>query len=93
MGGDEAECRWLQAPDVKKRAKLLGIGSEHALLAHFHTRLSSITTKHGRQGVGWDEILLEGDPAGLCSLRGLCVLCVLCGAAGEQQASSRNETG
>lgn len=61
IGGDEApKKQWKEskvAQDVMKRE---GLESEEELQSYFITRMEKFLNKHGRQIIGWDEILEGG---------------------------------
>ena len=64
LGGDEAvKDQWRAAPRVQARMRELGVADEEALQGYFMRRLGEYLTAHGRQLVGWDEILAGGVPA------------------------------
>ena len=65
IGGDEVEpTEWKANPTIQAWMKANRIADAHALQTHFNTRLFAILKKHGRQPVGWDEILAPNLPAG-----------------------------
>jgi hexosaminidase len=58
IGGDENEGKqWDRNPAIQAYMKAKGIKDNHALQAHFNTRLLKILQKHGKKMIGWDEIL------------------------------------
>ncbi len=61
IGGDEApKTKWEQCPKCQQRIKEEGLKDEHELQSYFIKRVEKILLKHGRQLVGWDEILEGG---------------------------------
>lgn len=58
IGGDEVEpTQWKTNPTIQQWMSANGIKDEHGLQTHFNKRLFAILEKHGREPVGWDEIL------------------------------------
>jgi hexosaminidase len=58
IGGDENEGRaWDASERVQAFKKRKGLATNHDLQAYFNERLSKIVTSHGKQMMGWDEIL------------------------------------
>ncbi|HYX40278.1 MAG TPA: family 20 glycosylhydrolase, partial [Pyrinomonadaceae bacterium] len=58
IGGDESEGKqWDKNPQIQAFMKAKGIKDNHALQAYFNQRVAQILKKHGKQMVGWDEIL------------------------------------
>jgi hexosaminidase len=65
IGGDEVEpTEWKANPAIQAWMKRNNVADAHALQTHFNTRLFALLKKHGRQPVGWDEILAPDLPAG-----------------------------
>lgn len=69
IGGDEApKTRWEECPDCQARIKELGLTdrdghlAEHFLQSYVTTRIEKFLNGHGRNIIGWDEIL-EGELA------------------------------
>lgn len=61
LGGDEAvKDEWKASPSVQARMRELGITDENAMQIWFMTRLSNYLKAHGREMIGWDEILEGG---------------------------------
>ena len=62
IGGDECpKHRWKECPDCQKRIKEEGLKDEHELQSYFMKRIEKyLNTKHGRNIIGWDEILEGG---------------------------------
>ncbi len=58
IGGDENEGKaWDASERVQAFKKQKGLATNHDLQAYFNRRLSKIVTGHGKQMMGWDEIL------------------------------------
>ena len=58
IGGDEVNPRqWKASPAIQAYMKAHGIKDEAALQVAFNRRLFTILKAHGKQPVGWDEIL------------------------------------
>jgi hexosaminidase len=58
VGGDEVDgSPWDANPAIKAFKKKHGLNDDAALQLYFNRRLTRIVHKHGRQMVGWDEIL------------------------------------
>ncbi len=69
IGGDEApKTRWEECPDCQARITELGLTdrdghlAEHLLQSYVTTRIEKFLNDHGRNIIGWDEIL-EGELA------------------------------
>lgn len=69
IGGDECpKVRWEQCPDCQARVKELGLkgdahhSAEHYLQSYVTARVEKFLNDHGRNMIGWDEIL-EGELA------------------------------
>ena len=61
IGGDEApKKRWKACPDCQARIRAEGLADEHELQSWFIHQIESWLNGHGRQLVGWDEILEGG---------------------------------
>jgi len=65
IGGDEApKLRWSQCPNCRARMRQVGLPlaqpGEHALQAYFTNRMVAYLATHGRQAVGWNDMLHEG---------------------------------
>ncbi|MBN2416842.1 family 20 glycosylhydrolase [bacterium] len=61
IGGDEApKDRWEACPDCQKRIADEGLHNEHELQSYFIRRIERFLNEHGRQLIGWDEILEGG---------------------------------
>jgi hexosaminidase len=58
IGGDENEGRaWNASERVQAFKKQRGLATNHDLQGYFNRRLSRIVAGHGKQMMGWDEIL------------------------------------
>ncbi len=58
LGGDEVDpTQWKGSPTIQQWMARNNVKDEHALQTHFNKRLFTILEKHGREPVGWDEIL------------------------------------
>lgn len=65
IGGDEVAPRqWNDNPKIVAYRTRHSLKDNDALQARFNQRLARILARHGRQMVGWDEILHDGLPAG-----------------------------
>ncbi|MDD4157787.1 MAG: family 20 glycosylhydrolase [Proteiniphilum sp.] len=69
IGGDEApKTRWEKCPDCQARIRELGLTdhdghlAEHYLQSYVTARIEKFLNEHGRNIIGWDEIL-EGELA------------------------------
>ncbi|MBS7232831.1 family 20 glycosylhydrolase [Flavobacterium psychroterrae] len=61
IGGDECpKTRWKECPNCQKRIKDLGLKNEHELQSYLTTRIEKFLNAHGRQILGWDEMLEGG---------------------------------
>ncbi len=62
IGGDECpKHRWKECPDCQKRIAEEGLKDEHELQSYFMKRVEKyLAEKHGRNIIGWDEILEGG---------------------------------
>lgn len=61
IGGDEApKNRWDVCDKCQKRIKDENLKGSHELQSYFITRMEKFLNKHGRQIIGWDEILEGG---------------------------------
>ena len=66
IGGDEVLPGWWeQSAEIRARMERLGLADAVALQAHFNARVAAIATGHGKQTIGWDEVLKGGAPAGM----------------------------
>jgi hexosaminidase len=54
------KVRWENCPACQKRIKDEGLKDEHELQSWFITRMEKYLNAHGRQIIGWDEILEGG---------------------------------
>lgn len=65
IGGDECrKDRWMTCPFCQKRIKDLGLKNEEGLQSYFVKRIDTFLAAHGREIIGWDEILAGGLPDG-----------------------------
>jgi hexosaminidase len=63
IGGDEVNGKhWNTSERIAAFKKQRGFKDNHDLHTYFNQRLSKIVTGHGKQMVGWDEILHAGLP-------------------------------
>lgn len=61
IGGDECpKARWEECPKCQKRMKEEGCKNEHELQSYFIHRIEQFLNAHGRDIIGWDEILEGG---------------------------------
>ncbi len=61
IGGDEApKTRWEECPVCQATIKREGLKDEHQLQSYFIRRIEKFLNSHGRQIIGWDEILEGG---------------------------------
>ncbi len=65
IGGDEVDpAQWKSSPTIQQWMTQNNVADLHALQTHFNRRLFAILERHGKQPVGWDEILQADLPAG-----------------------------
>ncbi|MDP8982428.1 MAG: family 20 glycosylhydrolase [Acidobacteriota bacterium] len=58
IGGDEVlDAQWKANAEVQAFAQAHGLKSSHDILAYFSERVQQLVRKHGKQMVGWDEVL------------------------------------
>ena len=63
IGGDEApKDQWQSSKFAQERMRELGLPDEKALQSWMVAQMSAFVTAHGRQLVGWDEIMQGGLP-------------------------------
>jgi len=63
IGGDEVlDAEWKRNPAIQEFYKKHGIKSSGELLGYFSERVHALVTKHGKQMIGWDEVLQPGVP-------------------------------
>lgn len=63
IGGDECpKTRWKECPKCQERIKKEGLKDEHELQTYFINRIASFLYAHGKQVIGWDEVLEGGAP-------------------------------
>ena len=61
IGGDEApKDRWKKCPKCQARIKAEGLKDENELQSYFISRIEKFLNAHGRNIIGWDEILEGG---------------------------------
>ena len=61
VGGDEAnKAHWKECPDCQARMKAEGLSSVEELQSYLIKRIERFINDHGRQLLGWDEILEGG---------------------------------
>jgi len=61
IGGDEApKARWKECPTCQATIKREGLKDEHELQSYFIQRIEKFLNSHGRNIIGWDEILEGG---------------------------------
>ncbi len=61
IGGDECpKDSWKSCPYCQKRIKDEGLKDEHGLQSYFISRMEKFLNAHGRDIIGWDEILEGG---------------------------------
>ncbi|WP_421774139.1 beta-N-acetylhexosaminidase [Gracilimonas sp.] len=61
IGGDEApKKQWEESQIAQEVIKREGLKDEHELQSYFISRIEKFLNKHGRQIIGWDEILEGG---------------------------------
>ena len=61
IGGDEApKKQWDESPIAQQVIQREGLADSHELQSYFITRMEKYLNTHGRQIIGWDEILEGG---------------------------------
>jgi hexosaminidase len=61
IGGDECpKTTWKQCPHCQNLISEKGLKDENELQSYFISRIEKFLNKHGRQIIGWDEILEGG---------------------------------
>ena len=61
IGGDEApKTEWEKSAQAQEVMKREGLANEHELQSYFIQRMEKFLNAHGRQIMGWDEILEGG---------------------------------
>ncbi len=61
IGGDEApKTRWKECSTCQETIEREGLKDEHQLQSYFIQRIEKFLNSHGRQIIGWDEILEGG---------------------------------
>ena len=74
IGGDECpKARWEKCPKCQQRIADESLANEHELQSYFITRIEKFVNSHGRNIIGWDEILEGGlaPNAAVMSWRGM----------------------
>lgn len=65
VGGDEVDpTQWKASATIQAWMGANGIADAHALQTRFNERLFTILKRHGKEPVGWDEILQPDLPTG-----------------------------
>ncbi|MEE8143695.1 MAG: beta-N-acetylhexosaminidase [Planctomycetota bacterium] len=68
IGGDECpKKRWRSCRRCQARLQQEGLQNENQLQGWFTRRISRFLSQHGRQAIGWDEVL-EGNPDPSCAV-------------------------
>lgn len=63
VGGDECNGKqWDANPRIQQFMQAHGLKDDAALQAYFTRRVQQLVTKHGKQMVGWDEVLQPDTP-------------------------------
>lgn len=63
IGGDECpKVRWENCPKCQARIKEQGLQDEHELQSYFVNRMARFLQGHGKQVIGWDEVIEGGFP-------------------------------
>ncbi len=63
IGGDEVlDTEWKSNPAIQDFAKKRGFKTGPELLGYFSERVHALVIKHGKQMIGWDEVLQPGVP-------------------------------
>lgn len=61
IGGDEVpKNRWAECPDCQNKIDEENLKDEHELQSYFIQRIGKFINSHGKQFIGWDEILEGG---------------------------------
>ncbi len=61
IGGDECpKEQWSKCPVCQQNIKKMGLKDEYELQSYFINRMEKFVNSHGRQIIGWDEILEGG---------------------------------
>ncbi len=61
IGGDEAiKDQWKESPQVQAMIRKLGLKDENEMQSYFIHRIEKFLNAHGRNIIGWDEILEGG---------------------------------
>jgi len=66
IGGDEVlDAEWKQNSAIQDFCKKRGFKTSAELHGYFNERVHELVTKHGKQMIGWDEVLQPGMPKDL----------------------------
>ena len=66
IGGDEVlDTEWKRNPAIQDFCKKHGFKTSAELHGYFNERVHALVTKHGKQMIGWDEVLQPGVPKDL----------------------------
>lgn len=69
IGGDEAgKDSWARCPRCQQKARELGLQSTADLQGYLMQRMANYLLRHGREAIGWDEILDDSLPESASSL-------------------------
>jgi hexosaminidase len=61
IGGDEVlDAEWKRNPAIQAFSKKNGLKNTAELHAYFNQRVHALVAKHGKQMIGWDEVLQPG---------------------------------
>jgi hexosaminidase len=61
IGGDEVlDAEWKRNPAIQDFCKKSGLKNTVELHAYFNRRVHALVAKHGKQMIGWDEVLQPG---------------------------------
>jgi len=61
IGGDEVlDAEWKRNPAVQDFSKKNGLKNTLELHAYFNRQVHALVTRHGKQMIGWDEVLQPG---------------------------------
>jgi hexosaminidase len=61
IGGDEVlDAEWKRNPAIQDFCRKKGFNSAAELHAYFNQRVHALVAKHGKQMIGWDEVLQPG---------------------------------
>ncbi|MDX2185445.1 MAG: family 20 glycosylhydrolase [Opitutaceae bacterium] len=66
IGGDEVNgVQWNANPAIRRFIRANSLGNNQGLQAHFNRRVAAILARHGKQVIGWDEVLHPDMPVGV----------------------------